>query len=256
MRALLAGTVLLVACRAAPAWEPIGGFELVGAAMESSELAPRELAERIAAAHARLATIHDYTAVLETRERIEDDLYPRRVMRLKLRHQPFSVAIETDAPANEAGQRVWYDASWNHGELLAETPGLLGSLVGRLSLDPEGDLALENRRHPLTDVGLARLVEEIEESIAPELAASGTSVRRSALEVAGRALTLVEALLPREPPEAPLCHRFGFDDQSGLLVYYGLAEVLADGPALVEEYLYRDVRLAVGLTDADFRPED
>lgn len=244
MRSLLLCTVLVAGCRAAPAWEPIGGFELVGlGSPDAAEIAPAELLERVATARARLAAIPGYTAVLETRERIEDELHPRRVMRLWLRHEPFSVAIETDAPANEKGQRVWYQQDWNDGELLAETPGLLGTLVGRVSLDPEGDLALQNRRHPLTDVGLLRLVEQVEERIAPELAT--TSLRRCTLAV--------EVQLPRVPSEPALVHRFGFDEESGLLVYYGLAELLADGPALVEEYLYRDVRPA-GLDDADFRP--
>lgn len=257
LRPLFLCVGLLLGCRAAPAWEPIGGFELVPSTRESwTELAPRELEGRIGAAHARLSAIPDYTAVLETRERIEDDLYPRRVMRVKVRHQPFGVAVETDEPANEKGQRVWYEAGWNHGELLAETPGFLGSLVGRLSLDPEGDLALENRRHPLTDIGLLRLVEQVEESFAPALAASrGARVRATEMELGGRPGTLIEATLPRELPDAALLYRFGFDGESGLLVYYGMAELRPDGPALVEEYLYRDLQLAAGLGDADFRPE-
>ena len=152
MRSFLLSIVLLAGCRAAPAWEPIGGFELVGPADAGAvESAPQELLERVAAARAKLAAIPGYTAVLETRERIEDELHPRRVLRLKVRHDPFSIAVETDAPPNERGQRAWYDEDWNDGEMVAETTGLLGALVGRVSLDAEGDLAMRNRRHPLTD---------------------------------------------------------------------------------------------------------
>lgn len=257
MRALLLCVGLLIGCRAAPAWEPIGGFELVPIQLSlSSELSPHELQQRVARAHAKLDTIADYTAVLETRERIEDDLYPRRVMRLKVRHRPFGVAIETDEPANEKGQRVWYSVAWNHGEMLAETPGFVGSLVGRLSLDPEGDLALENRRHPITDIGLLRLVEQAEESLfAPRPATSRIArVRGFAADLGGRPAQMCEVAVPRELPDSALLYRFGFDDESGLLVYYGLAELMPDGPALIEEYLYRDVHLAAGLGDADFRP--
>jgi len=257
MRVLCLSLVLLLGCRSAPIWEPVGGFELVPIPSTSwSELQPHDLEQRVAAAHAKLAPIQDYRAVLETRERIGDDLHPRRVMRVKVRHRPFSVAVETDEPENEKGQRVWYQAGWNHNELLAETPGFLGSLVGRLSLDPRGDLALENRRHPLTDIGLLRLVEQVEESFAPQLAAHrDLRVRSAELELGGRPGKLIEAVVPGEPPDAALLYHFGFDDESGLLVYYGLAELLPDGPALVEEYLYRDLELGVGLGDADFRPQ-
>ncbi len=265
MRRVLVGLVslALASCRASPALEPLSGFELVDApdpvraGVAWSELDPRELERWLAEARERLATIADYRAVLETRERIDDALFPRRVLRVALRHAPFSVVIETDAPASEAGQRVWYDASANEGELLAETPGFLGRLVGRVSLDPEGGLARKNHRHPITDIGLARLIEQVEEQFAPALArARAPHVRVVALTLGARAARLVEAELARDPPEVALGYRLGFDTESGLLVYFGQEELLPDGPALLEEYLYRDLALNVGLTGADFRPRE
>jgi hypothetical protein len=244
-------------CRAAPAWEPLGGFELVDVERGEAwrELAPAELRERLAAARGALDAVRDHSAVLETRERIEDELHPRRVLLVKVRHEPFSVAIETTVPPSEKGQRVWYDERRSGGALLAETPGLLGRLVGRVALDPEGEIAMENRRHPITDTGLLRLLAQVEERFVPELdRRPPPRVRATETTVAGRALLLADALVPREPPEAPALHRLGFDAATGFLVHYGLAELLADGPALVEEYLYRDVRTNLGLADADFRP--
>jgi hypothetical protein len=242
----------LASCRTTPAWEPLGGFELVAEAAPWRDLEKRELESWLAIARARLGPLHDYTATLETRERIGDELFPRRVMIVKLREEPFAAAIETQEPLSEAGQRVWYDAA-RGGKLVAETPGFLGKLVGRVSLDPRGDLAMENRRHPITDLGLGRLLEQVEEGLGPTLSRRSPP-RLCTSDLDG--LRLVDALVPREPPDASLVHRLGFATDSGLLVYYGLAELLPEGLALVEEYAYRDLALDPGLADEAFAPEE
>jgi Protein of unknown function (DUF1571) len=242
----------LLACRATPEWEPIGGFELVPSAAEWRELSARELHELLTTARARLVPVRDYTATLETRERIGEDLHPRRVMRVQLRERPFAVAIETLEPAGEAGQRVWYDESRSR-ELVAETPGFLGRLVGRVALDPEGNTAMQNRRHAITDTGLTRLLEQVEEQFVPTLARR-PRLRVAELAFGGVPLRVVDAVVPREPPDPPLVQRLGFGAGSGLLTYYGLAELLPDGLALVEEYAYRDLVLDPGLAPATFAP--
>lgn len=250
--------VALTSCRASASLEPLSGFELVTPpeAAAWSALGADELGRWLDGARARLGPVADYRAVLATRERIGEELFPRRVLRVALRHAPFAVAIETDEPPAERGQRVWFDESWNDGELVAETPGFLGRLVGRLSLDPEGALALENRRHPLTDIGLRRLDEQIVEQVGPALVAGAVRLRCATTSIDGRVSRVVEAELARTPPEPALGYRFGFDVESGLLVYFGSAELGPDGPALLEEYLYTGLELDLGLTDADFRPPE
>jgi len=244
----------LVSCLSRPPLDPVGGFELVPVPDKSAwdELRPPALEALLAEARARVVALPDYGARIETRERIDGELFPRRVMALRVRHEPFSVAIETLEPPSEKGQRVWYDASENGGDLVAETPGFLGRLVGRVSLDPTGDLAMKDRRHPITDIGLLRLLEQVEDEFVPALARREPPRIRSGPLPDG-SLRLVEALVTRESPDPPLCTRLGFD-ANGLLVYYGLAEVLPDGPALVEEYLYTAIEPSLGLEDEDFEP--
>jgi hypothetical protein len=255
LRVALLSLFLLVSCRTPTAWDPVGGFELSGELGPWRESDPENLRAQFDRARAALNSISDYAAALETRERIEDELYPRRVLLVKVRQQPFSVAIETIEPANEKGQRVWFDEHWNDGDLMAETPGFLGGLIGRVSLDPTGDLAMENRRHPITDTGLARLSEQIEEVFAPRLGLRhALRVRTCDAPLADRPARFVEALVPSEAPDLPLLYRFAFDAERDWLVYYGVAELSADGPALLEEYLYRDIRPNLGLRDVDFRP--
>lgn len=152
---------------------------------------------------------------------------------------------------------MWYDETQGRGKMLAETPGLVGSIVGRVSIDPRGDLAMENRRHPLTDLGLVRLLEQVETNLTP-LLMSARPPRARVAEIAegGGELRLVDLLVPQEPPDPPLVHRLGFEAATGLLTYYGQAELLPEGIALLEEYYYRDLRPNLGLGAADFRPAD
>ena len=254
MRALLP-LVLLTACRAAPAWEAVGGFELLPEAETWREVKVAQLEGWLAEAGERLAPVRDYTATLETRERIGDELFPRRVMQVKVREQPLAVAIVTLEPPSEAGQRVWYDEARGR-KLVAETPGFLGTLVGRVSLDPRGARAMQNRRHPITDTGLARLLAQVEEKFHPALARrSAPRLRSTELPFGDGRLRVVDALVPSEPPDPPLVHRLGFATDSGLLTYYGMAELLPEGLALVEEYGYRDLALSPGLSDEAFAPE-
>ena len=255
MRTLLL-LALLTACRAAPAWEAVGGFELLPEAERWRDVRVVELEGWIAEAGERIAPVHDYTATLETRERIGDELFPRRVMRVTVRERPFAVAVETLEPPSEAGQRVWYDERRGR-KLVAETPGFLGSLIGRVSLDPRGARAMENRRHPITDTGLARLIAQVEAEFRPALARrSAPRLRSAELPFGAGRLRVVDALVPSEPPDPPIVHRLGFATDSGLLTYYGRAELLPEGLALVEEYGYRDLELHPGLADEVFRPEE
>lgn len=255
MRSLVLCVLLTTACRAAPAWEALSGFELLAADGPRRDLEPGELQGWLATARAQLAPVRAHAATLETRERIGDELHPRRVLLVKVRERPFAAAIETLAPPNEAGQRVWYDEAKGK-KILAETPGLLGRLVGRVSLDPRGDRAMENRRHPITDTGLWRLLEQVETQLQPELARRAPPRLRATDADGDTPLRLVDALVPSEPPDPPVVHRLGFEAGSGLLTYYGQAELLPDGLALLEEYWYRELRLDPGLTDADFAPEE
>jgi hypothetical protein len=251
MRTVLLSLFLLAACRTPPAWDPVGGFELVTEAGTWQEGDPSSLRTRLDRARARLTSLGAYSATLVTRERIEDELYPRRVLSLRVRENPFAAAIETLEPPSEKGQRVWYDEAQRPGVLLAETPGLLGQLVGRVRLDPQGELAMENRRHAITDTGLGRLFALVERELGPLLGARDAPRVRT---IEAGDLHLAVLLAPRALPDAPILYRVGFDDE--LLTYFGQAELLPDGPALVEEYLYRDLRFEPAFGDEDFRPAD
>lgn len=235
--------------------EPVGGFTL-GATVTASweEASKDDFEEWMGAAEMAVKELRDYRATLESSERIEEELFPRRVMTVWVLHEPLRVAIVTQEPESEAGQRVWYDGE--EQELVAETPGFLGALVGRVTLDPEGDLAMKDRRHPITDLGLLRMVEQMRVAMEPVLALPNPPrIRHGEARLAERDVRLVEVLVPAiEAHETALVHRFAFERGSGLVTYYGLAELTSEGPAVLEEYLYRELAPNLGLDADDFTP--
>ena len=64
--------------------------------------------------------------------------------------------------ANDQGkidQTAVYRQGFNDGKVLARQSGLPGALAGKLRLDPNESLALSDSRHPITEVGLGKIIE-------------------------------------------------------------------------------------------------
>ena len=80
--------------------------------------------------------VQDYTCLLVKRERTNGRLPPENVMEMKVRTQPFSVYLRWLQPRTEAGQEVCYVAGRNNGKMRVHPKGMLGSVAGFISLDP------------------------------------------------------------------------------------------------------------------------
>jgi hypothetical protein len=63
-----------------------------------------------------------------------------------------------DARGN-VDQTAVYRQGFNDGKVLARESGLLGVLTGTLRLDPNEALSLSDSRHPITEVGIGRIVD-------------------------------------------------------------------------------------------------
>jgi hypothetical protein len=76
-------------------------------------------------------------------------------MALKVRENPFSVALKFNSPYR--GRQVIYVEGENDGKMLVKPEGFK-AIVGTLSIDPHGDQALAENRHPITQAGLSSMV--------------------------------------------------------------------------------------------------
>jgi outer membrane lipoprotein-sorting protein len=196
----------------------------------------------------RYAEITDYTGVWVVEERRRERMNHGRAV-FKFR-KPFDVYLEWRL---EGGGRreVLFREGWNDGRVRVRTEVLGIPLIGDLA--PTGYLARGGYHHPLTEFGLNRLVERVQDQLLHEWL-------RGELDV--------EFLGVQEYEDRP-CYVFEFvflysegyeQPSSRVVMYWDVAQRIPvkyerfDQGELEERYEFRHLRLNVSLNDSDFDP--
>ena len=206
------------------------------------------------------ADVKDYTCTTVNRERIGNELSEFDYVQAKFRQQPFSVYMALLKPESKKGQEAIYVAGRNDGCLLGHGCGL-EKLAGTVKLQPTGDLAMKDTHYPITETGMRNLVKrfiEVGENDA-RFAECEVKFFKNA-KVNGVSTTCIEVVHPR-PRHEFLFHiaRLYIDDEQRIpvrYVAYDWPKQPGGQPDLIEEYSYLNVKLNVGLTDADFDPKN
>jgi hypothetical protein len=204
------------------------------------------------------AKLLDYSAKFTKVERINGDLSDPQQLELRVRHQPFSVYMRFITP--NPGQEALYVANQNNGKLVAMGSGWQRRL-GPLNLDPEGTLAMRNQRYPITKAGLRNLTSElIQVAEADSKYAECEVTYNDGVKVDGRPATMIEATHP-VPRKNFKYHkaRIFIDHEHRLPVAYeaySWPAVAGGEPILEERYIYTNLKLNNGFTDADFSTEN
>jgi hypothetical protein len=158
-----------------------------------------------------------------------------------------------DGPSK--GREGLYVSGAHNGRFLIHEPRGIQRLF-TAALEPMDRRVMEESRHPVTDVGIGRLMEIV-----------GTNARRGAQagvlqvidrglgDVAGRRVRQVEGILLRDAKAGYYCYRvlLAFDEENHLpirIVVYDWTD------QVVEEYTHRQLQLNPGLTERDFDPEN
>lgn len=213
--------------------------------------------------------VHDYTAVIAKRERI-DGVLPEEpeFMFSKIRNRkvvdgrvvtPFSVYMRFLAPEEKKDREVIYVEGANNNKLVAHGTGVQGWFT--VSLDPRGKLAMTGNRYPLTDVGIENMISELIKKGERDRQRGEIDVQfyRNA-KVDDRTCTCLTVTHPdkRDYFDFHVAQIF-IDDELNVPIRYAAYQwptKPGDPPVLDEEYTYLDMKLNVGLTDADFDPRN
>jgi len=216
------------------------------------EAAEEEFVRRLTEAKEAYTAVNDYVSTLVVQERLNGDLSPRRVGFFKFK-KPFAVYIRWDQ-GSFAGTRVLYVRGRNDGKMLARRRGLAGLVT--LRLDPASKLAMRENRHPITEAGIGHMIEIIGENCTRAITRKeGTARRlpdRPDLEPPG---VRYELIVTAAENAGYYCKRavVTFDPMTHLLV---AVRAYDRKGRLIEDYRYLNLRLNVGLTEADFAPEN
>ena len=208
--------------------------------------------------------IQDYTVVMHKRERIKGKLAKKEIVELKIRHDsiaegmeqsPMSVYVKFVEPKAMAGREVVWQKGRNKDKLTVHEYSVVGHV--QLNLPPNGFLAMQGNRYPLTEIGFETLVlRMIEKGVRDRKHGEcEVNINRMA-KINDRDCTMIEIIHPEERDhfEFHIARVFIDDEYNIPLRYasYSWPEEKGGEPVLEEEYTFTDIKINVGLKDIDF----
>jgi len=206
---------------------------------------------------AEIEKINDYSATLAKRERIGNKLGDYEYLFAKIRHRPFSVYLYFLSPNNIRGQEVIFIDGKNNGNMWAHTIGVRDALVGTVSLKPDGLIAMQGQRYPLTEIGLLNLTRRLVDIAEQDTHYGECEVKFfQGAKINDRVCTCLQVVHP-VPRRNFLFHvaRIYVDDEISVPVRYEAYDwpkEAGGAPELTEEYTYLNLKVNNGFTDEDF----
>ena len=203
------------------------------------------------------STVKDYSCTMVKRERIDGKLGEHQYIFAKIRHEPFSVYLYFLAPDEVKGQEVVFVEGRNDGNMFAHAGSGVRAMVGTVALKPDGALAMQGNRYPVTEIGVENLAKRLVEVAEHDKQFGECSVDFFPnAKVNGRICTCVQVVhpVPRRNFRFHLARVF-IDDELLIPVRYEAYDWPHEEggqPVLMEEYTYMNVKINNGFTDADF----
>lgn len=178
-------------------------------------------------------------------------------MNLKVRVDPFSVYLKFVEPKSVAGRQVVFVKGANSGNLLVQEAGYK-SILGIQPLLPTGSLAMADNRHPVTKIGLHKMVDLVIAQWEADRIHSDivTRIESDVALPTAEVCTVYESTVPtpRDNVEFHIT-RLWVDQKTGLAIrieQLGFPRAGDSSPPVLEDYTYSNVRTNVGLRDVDF----
>jgi Protein of unknown function (DUF1571) len=198
--------------------------------------------------------VHDYSCTLVKQERVDGELGDKQHIMLKVMHQPFSVYMSFLKPY--AGREVVYVDGQNSGKLIVLEAGMK-HMLGKMSLDPQGSLAMSGQKHPITDVGFRNLCTKLTKMWESESKFAECEVTSNPnSHITNRSTTMIQVVHPvaRQDFRFHVARLF-LDNELKVPIHfdaYTWAEQEGGEPLLEESYTYTNLKLNNGYTAREF----
>lgn len=204
----------------------------------------------------RLRQTADYEAIFSKRERV-DGILISQSMDLKLSREPFSLYMRFRS-GKERGREVLYVSGAYHGKMLVHERGVR-AIAGTLKVDLDDSLVMAENRHQITETGMEHLLDRAVEYWKQVRNGDFGPVEATFCDDDALGPTLQVTHSKKDALAELYVTRLSFDRETKLPVkfqQFGFPDRPGDEPPLVEEFSYSDIRMDVGLTDADFNPRN
>lgn len=217
--------------------------------------------EYASASREAVKEIKDYSAIFTKTELINGRML-KQVMEIKVREKPFSVYLRNRS-GKEAGREVIYVAGANRGNVLAHEVGIK-AIAGTVSIRPNGPEVMEENHYPLTRIGISNMLETAYQIWDSEMKNSDPKqvdvkyFPNAKLGDAACEAVQITHLQPRRELKFHLS-RLYFDKDTKLPIRaerFGFPRRQGEKPPLIEEYTYSSLKTNIGLTNADFDPNN
>lgn len=207
------------------------------------------------ASRATLSKMRDYTAHFVKKELVGTG-YITHNMDMKFRTQPFSVYLRFRDP--HEGRQVLFVKGANGGKILVQEKGLKG-LAGTIPLDPSSPLALSENRHPISDIGIANMLDSVIRQWELEGKYGGIDVKYFPQAKLGEyPVKVIRTSHPKRYRQFKYHTTQLYLDEKSLfpvrVEQYDWPQREGENPVQVELYMYSSVRTNQGLSNADFDP--
>lgn len=192
----------------------------------------------------KLGPVNEIELKVQTRFRDGKDDAPRRAY------------LRFAAPDSLAGREVIWGEDLYDGKMAVHEVGMLFQLK-TIWLDPNGMIAMQGQRFPISEIGLVKLVEKLIERGRQDVGNPEISIEiTSDHTFDDRPAELIRVLRSNPSGEADdfSLAEITVDDERQMIVQYRAFGWPVEGPTrpLLESYGYYDLKTNVGLTDADF----
>ncbi|MBW3596476.1 MAG: DUF1571 domain-containing protein [Planctomycetes bacterium] len=210
--------------------------------------------------------VHDYTCRIVKRERIDGTLQTHHIILARVRPakfddgrqvRPLAVLLEFQAPRKAAGRRLLFiDGAFDGRMLVRQREGGI-----TFRINPDGGLAARETRMPITTIGIHNMlrgaIEQMEDDIAADPSGDNTRVEWfQNAKIDDRPCMAVRIIHPQRQSDLDFHVAHVFIDEGWRLPvrldFYNWPAAADNDPILLGEFTYQDVKLNVGLTDADF----
>ncbi len=246
-------------------WVP--DVDVVEPETKFGEPRPATMDEALALVHeaqARAASIKDYQCIYIRDEFLKGEWQKNQVL-LKVRHEPFSVYMEWQAPKERVGRKVAYPADGDPTKMLVKDQTVTFGFTVRRNIKDSVDKGESKRT--IADAGLKKMIERFVHRWQEEKNKGLTKVTIQEVEVRvplhGREIVrpccCVTTLHEPKDREHFTFYRtlLYFDKETGLPIrlqgFDWPASASDTEGRLLEDYVYVDIKPNLGLTDKDFK---
>jgi hypothetical protein len=170
---------------------------------------------------------------------------------------PRRIYLRFNKPDSLDGREVIWGEDLYSGKMAVHEVGLILGLK-TLWLDPDGFIAMQGQRHPISEIGIVKLTEQLIEQGEKDLSNQQMRITRDlehSFDGVRVHLITIQRLNSGETKDDFYQAEIIFDPLRQLILAFrsfSAPESEDKTPALIESYAYYDLKTNVGLSDEDF----